>query len=58
MCVSDGGRLQGCNGDDAVQHTGQQLLAAGGGHLPAQPSGCHSLDGEKLLWHLPVYRLG
>ncbi len=58
MCSSDGARLPCCDGDDAVQCHGQQLLAAGGGSVSAQPAGHHRLLREELLLHLPLHRLG
>lgn len=60
MCIrsSDGERLPCRNGDDAVQRDGQQLLAAGGGSVSAQPAGHHRLLREELLLHLPLHRLG
>lgn len=42
-------QLSNRRGDDAVQHYGQQLLAAGGRHLSSQPSGHHCVYREKLL---------
>lgn len=47
-----------CHGDDAVQRNGQQLLAASGGHLPAQPAGHYCVQREELLLHIPGHRLG
>lgn len=57
-CASGCNVVSWCNGDDAVQRNGQQLLAAGGRHLPAQPPRHHRVQREEVLLHLPGHRLG
>lgn len=56
--TADNDQLSHRHDDDAVQHHGQQLLAAGGRHLPPQPPGDHCVNREELLQNLPVHRLG
>lgn len=57
-CIADDDLLPHRLRDDAVQHHGQQLLAAGGRHLPPQPPGHHRVYREELLQNLPVHWLG
>lgn len=57
-CVSGCDVVSWCHGDDAVQRDGQQLLAVGGGHLPAQPASHHRVQREEVLLHLPGHWLG